>query len=275
MIREKLQSRYPSEEVDGLIRLIFEKVLGLTRLEMHMRQNETISEAKLTQIADIVNRLAKHEPIQYILGETEFYGLKYNVSPSVLIPRPETEELVDWILNDHQDSINRLLDIGTGSGCIPISIAINRKTEHAEGWDISTDALEVAKYNALKNSTKIQFSEFDILCWEKIPLIVKWDIIVSNPPYVMRKEHDLMLKNVTDFEPHLALFVEDNDPLLFYQKISDFAFNYLNNNGYLYFEINESLGKEVVALLQSTGLGDVVLRKDINGKDRMVRAQKQ
>jgi release factor glutamine methyltransferase len=272
MIREKLQSLYPPEEIESFISMIFSYVLGFTRLEMHLRQTAKIPEAKLIQIAEIVNRLAEYEPIQYVLGETEFFGLKFKVSPAVLIPRPETEELVDWILKDKQEHFSSFLDVGTGSGCIPVAIAKSSQFVNVEGWDISEEALLVARKNAKINNVPVVFFRFDIFKWHEIPVGKKWDIIASNPPYVMYKEKELMNKNVTDFEPHLALFVPDKDPLIFYREIIGFASKHLNRGGHLYFEINEKLGLEVSLLLQSASFTDIVLRKDINGKDRMVRA---
>jgi release factor glutamine methyltransferase len=165
-----------------------------------------------------------------------------------------------------------LLDVGTGSGCIPITVAKNSHFALVEGWDISEEALLVARKNAKINNVPVVFSRIDIFQWREIPVRQKWDIIVSNPPYVMQKEKELMNKNVTDFEPHLALFVPDDDPLLFYREIIGFASQHLNRGGHLYFEINEKLGQEVSSLLQSASFTDIVLRKDINGKDRLMRA---
>ena len=226
------------------------------------------------QIGEIVNRLLTHEPIQYILGEAYFYGLKFSVSPDVLIPRAETEELVDWIISEEKDPYKRLLDIGTGSGCIPISIDKNSATEQIEGWDISEEALKLARYNAERNSSKVQFSRHDIFDTTSVSESPKWDVIVSNPPYVLMEESALMEKNVTDFEPHLALFVPDNDPLIFYRAIAQFAAVHLQPHGSLYFEINEKMGEQTAGLLREHGFKDILTRKDLEGKDRMLRARR-
>jgi release factor glutamine methyltransferase len=226
------------------------------------------------QIGDILTRLLAHEPIQYILGETEFYGLKFNVSSGVLIPRAETEELVDWIVSEERENCNSLLDIGTGSGCIPISIDKNLQLERVEGWDISDDALKIAESNAARNQSKVRFSRQDIFHPTGIAKRSKWDVIVSNPPYVLMEESDLMERNVVDFEPHVALFVSDNDPLIFYQAIAQFAAAHLQHHGSLYFEINERMGDQTAFLLKENGFNDIIIRKDLQGKDRMVKAKK-
>lgn len=274
MIRNRLTGLYLSEEIESFINLTFEHLLNLKGLKLHLHRNEQIPEAKLTEINEIAERLRNFEPIQYIIGETEFYGLTFKVNPSVLIPRPETEELVDWILKDIPAKNSVALDIGTGSGCIPVAISKNRPDINMEAWDISTEALSTAKRNAELNKVKVEFSITDILFWRQKPTKKKYDLIVSNPPYVTKSEEALMLINVVDHEPHLALFVKDEDPLIFYREISAFAENHLNPGGLIYFEINEKLGKEVEQLL-NLYFSNVVIRKDINGKDRMVRAEKK
>jgi release factor glutamine methyltransferase len=226
------------------------------------------------QIGDILNRLLAHEPIQYILGETEFYGLKFYAAPGVLIPRAETEELVDWIISEEKGHCNSLLDIGTGSGCIPISIDKNLQIERVEGWDISDDALKIAQSNATRNQSTVLFSRQDIFNPTGIADLSKWDVIVSNPPYVLMEEADLMERNVVDFEPHIALFVPNNDPLIFYRAIAQFAVVHLQHHGSLYFEINEKMGEATVKLLQELGFNPILTRKDLQGKDRMIRAKK-
>lgn len=272
LITEKLQPIYPPHEVESITLLILEHVLGLSRLEIRLRHCEKIPAAKLTQIEEIVNRLIRMEPIQYVLGETEFYGLKIKVNPAVLIPRPETEELVDWVIREKPARSSSLLDIGTGSGCIPISIAKNSNYNHVEGWDISGEALAVARENAEANKARVDFFQRDILQWHNICSLPSWDTIVSNPPYVTCQEKRRMENNVLDHEPHLALFVPDNDPLVFYRAILEFAGDHLARGGQLFFEINEGLGEEMVQLIQSYGFLNIILRKDINGKDRMVKA---
>jgi len=272
IILDHLTPYYGKQEIESISKLIFEKVLGLSRLQVHLNQHTTISAANLAQIKEITDRLIRFEPIQYILGETEFYGSILKVNRAVLIPRPETEELVDWIIHDYKDLAPSILDIGTGSGCIPISLVKNLPCASAEGWDISADALVVAKENAKMNHVETDFLYADILNLVYPSQIEKFDIIVSNPPYVTTSEQPLMLKNVTDFEPSVALFVPDADPLIFYRAIADLAIQHLKRGGNLYFEINERYGNKVVELLSSKGFFKTDLKKDINGKDRMIKA---
>jgi release factor glutamine methyltransferase len=272
IINDNLSPAYPREEIKGFVKLIFDHLLGISQLETHLRRHDHISEAKLTEIKEILQRLKNFEPIQYILGETEFYGLKFKVNQAVLIPRPETEELVDWILKDSPIQNAEVLDIGTGSGCIPIALGKNRPDLNIEGWDLSEEALMVARQNADMNKVNVEFAKVDILNWRTDCLKKNYDLIVSNPPYVTTSEKTSLHKNVTDHEPHLALFVPDNDPLIFYNEIAAFGLSNLNKNGTLYFEINENMGNKVMNLLKSKNFSTVVLKKDINGKDRMVRS---
>jgi len=253
--------------------LIFEKVLGLSRIQIRMNQIETISAANLAQIKEILRRLIQFEPIQYILGETEFYGCLLKVTPSVLIPRQETEELVDWIIIDYRHLTPSILDIGTGSGCIPVTLAKNIAGCTVQGWDISPEALVVAQENAIKNHVKVSFHCVDILNAVVPVHSEKFDIIVSNPPYVTLSEKPVMHQNVIHFEPHLALFVPDSDPLVFYRKIAELAIHQLKPGGHLYLEINEKSGNETANLLRMKGFVDIILKKDINGKDRMVKGK--
>jgi release factor glutamine methyltransferase len=275
IIREKLSLLYPPSEVESLTRLILEHVTGLSRLHLHLNQTEQLPDAKIMQIMEIVNRLQSHEPIQYIIGETEFYGLKFTVSPGALIPRAETEELVDWIVHEEGARSKSLLDIGTGSGCIPIAIDKNSGMELIEGWDISEDALKLARHNAARNNSKVQFSLQDIFQPTGIAASAKWDVIVSNPPYILVEESDQMERNVVEYEPHMALFVPNHDPLVFYRAIALFAKDHLQLHGNLYFEINESQGAQVVELLSAHGFCDILIRKDFQGKTRMIRAKKE
>ena len=275
LLREKLSSIYTLSETESLISLILEHVTGYNRLQLHLNQSEQLPEPKIMQIMQIVNRLLNHEPIQYILGETEFYGLKFTVSPGALIPRAETEELVDWIIREEGATAKSLLDIGTGSGCIPISIEKNSQMELVEGWDISEEALKLARQNAARNDSMVRFSIQDIFHPSGIPETAKWDVIVSNPPYVLQEESVLMQKNVVDFEPHMALFVPDHDALIFYRTIAQFAKVHLQLHGFLYFEINESQGAQIAELLSAFGFQDIQIRKDLQGKVRMVKARKE
>ncbi len=274
LIRDNLSAHYSKQEIESLGRLILEKVTGYSRLRFHLNQHETISAANLTQIKEITDRLIRFEPIQYILGETEFYGSIIKVNPAVLIPRPETEELVDWIVSDYRGSNPCILDIGTGSGCIAVTLVKNLPGASAEGWDISVNALAVAKENAEINNVEIDFQCVDILNLKNSPYSKKYDIIVSNPPYVTFSEQQSMLRNVTDYEPHLALFVPDEDALIFYQAISELALTQLKPGGNLYFEINEQFGNQICNLLAEKGFVNIIVRKDINEKQRMVKAER-
>jgi len=217
--------------------------------------------------------LKEYKPIQYILGETEFFGLNFSVNQSVLIPRPETEELVELILKNHSGENLKILDIGTGSGCIAISLAKNMPSAKVYAIDISEDALSVAKENATRNQVEIQFFQQDILA--ELPDNIfneKLDIIVSNPPYITPIEKYSIHDNVLKYEPHTALFVPQNNPLLFYERIADIGHSLLNKSGFLYFEINALYGKEICQMLQTKGYSNIKLYQDISGKNRMIEA---
>ena len=242
-------------------------IFGYDRSECIINSDKEISIDISDKINQIIYALKENIPIQYILGEAEFYGLKFKVNEHTLIPRPETEELVEWILEHEFTSV---LDIGTGSGCIPIAVKKNKNVE-ISAIDVSDSALLVAKENAKLNEVEINFSNQDILNTDNL---MRVDVIVSNPPYVLEKEKDLMLNNVLDNEPHLALFVSNENPLLFYKKIAELAYVSLSKNGLLFFEINESFGSEIVELLNYIGFVDIELKKDINEKDRMLKAIK-
>ena len=221
---------------------------------------------------DILSRLKNGEPYQYVLGEAEFYGRRFKVTGDVLIPRPETEELVEWVVSDAGDKRSRYLDIGTGSGCIAVTLAKEIANARVDAWDISEKALEVAAENAHHNKAQVNFSQVDILR----PLTVsgRYDVIVSNPPYVTEAEQKDMSRNVLDFEPHVALFVPDNRPLLFYERIADLAKELLHDGGRLYFEINRDMAEAVATLLYNEGLQAVEVRNDLSGNPRMIRALK-
>lgn len=252
---------------------MLEKVTGFSRTEILVNKNTLFSNEQQHVIESFIKKLKNFVPIQYILGETEFYGLPFYVNESVLIPRPETEELVDWISKENNKSAGlHILDIGTGSGCIVISLKHEFTHSKVDAFDISEKALETAQSNAILNNLEVNFAQVDIL---NAPVsTTKWDIIVSNPPYITEQEKVDMLPNVLDHEPHLALFVPDNDPLLFYRKIAQFAQQHLQPAGKIYFEINRSLGKQCMDLLSEIGFQNIELRKDISGNDRMVRAVK-
>ena len=271
-IRSELQGLYPDTEIKSFSNLIIEKVSGFSRTEIIVNKNTLFSVEQRHVIENFIEKLKEYVPIQYILGETEFFGLPFHVNESVLIPRPETEELVDWIRNENDRNANPgILDIGTGSGCIAISLKHEFTNATVDAFDISEKALETAQSNATLNKLEVTFSKVDIL--NAPETYQKWDIIVSNPPYVTEQEKSTILPNVLEHEPHLALFVSDNGPLLFYRCIAVFAQQHLKPKGKLYFEINRQFGKATVDLLTAMGFGNVELRKDISGNDRMVRAE--
>ena len=285
---QALSSLYDEKEVESFFYLTLEKLHQKKRIDLALQPDLSMDETQLSQWETVLAELKNYKPIQYILGETEFYGLTFLVNENVLIPRPETEELVELILDDlslrtQSRSQNvTILDIGTGSGCIPISLKKNLPSAEVFAIDVSVNALEVAQKNAEINGVEVNFIQTDILKvndLKKLPtsnfqLPASFDIIVSNPPYVRNLEKAEINPNVLEFEPHLALFVEDNDALLFYRKITELAKNHLSENGKLYFEINQYLGKETVALVESYGFKNVQLIKDIYGNDRMISAEK-
>lgn len=272
-VKELLLPVYGVRETGQLLFLIYENVLQLSRLQLITETHTKVPNSDYNQIMLITKRLLTHEPIQYILGETEFYGLKFKVNPTVLIPRPETEELVDWIIKDQKQRVITLVDVGTGSGCIAVSLARNLTHSTVYAIDVSEQAIEQAKANAELNEATVQFFQTDVLSqsWPDFP--VKPNLIVSNPPYVTQKEKKLMQPNVLNYEPSLALFVSDQDPLLFYRAIATQAQKLLADEGWLYFEINEALGNQVVVLLETLGFRHIELRADINRKHRMVKSQ--
>lgn len=273
-IKKELTAYYPETEVQGFIRILIESVCGWNYTQQVLNKNERISVPQFDQIESAVLRLKKYEPIQYIIGETEFMGLNLKVNSAVLIPRPETEELVDWILRNNKNKQFRIIDIGTGSGCIPLALKTSMKSSQLFAVDISESALKVAKQNADLNNLEIQFFQADILKWENYSWD-SFDIIVSNPPYVRELEKKEMHKNVLSFEPENALFVSNEDPLLFYRQIAEFALEYLVDRGQLYFEINENLGDEMCNLLEHKGFVDLEVKKDIHGKNRMLFCRKK
>jgi release factor glutamine methyltransferase len=269
-IRKELSGFYPKEEIESLIFLIFEKLKGYSRTQFLLSGAEILTAEDQAAIDQIVSRLRNHEPIQYILGETEFYGLSFYTAPGVLIPRPETEELVQWIIQENKNNSLTILDIGTGTGCIAISLRKNMPKSMVLACDISPVCLNYALRNAELNVVEISVLEYDILSNSEAISFPKLDIIVSNPPYVRQTEKLLMEKNVLEYEPELALFVSDDDPLIFYNQIAAFAQANLNEGGRLYFEINEAFGPECSKMLRDKGFSDVQLKKDLNAKDRMI-----
>jgi release factor glutamine methyltransferase len=279
--RDALQELYGPNETESLTLLALSEITGFSRAKIKAFPERELTEKQSITLSETLGQLKTGKPIQYILGETEFYGLPFKVNPSVLIPRPETEELVEWIISSvgsEQLAVGSILDIGTGSGCIAISLKKNLPQFHVSAIDISEDALKTARENAILNRVDVEFINADILSIEKpfafhlSPFTSKQSIIVSNPPYVTLHDKTQMHANVTDFEPHTALFVPEDNPLIFYKAIADFAVENLLPGGLLFFEINESYGSAVIDLLTEKGFKNVVLRKDIWGKDRLVRS---
>ena len=275
-INESLKDLYPPSEISSLVRLIMERVSNIQPHHFLFCKDKILPEAEKNRIHEIVERLKEMEPIQYILGTADFYSLQFEVNPSVLIPRPETEELVEQVIIDNEGKKIKILDIGTGSGCIAVTLRKHLKQASIIATDISTEALDTARRNAKRNNATITFIQTDILNPEKaemdIPFIL--DVIVSNPPYIKEEEKIDMERNVLDYEPHIALFVPDNDPLLYYWHIAHFGKKKLRRNGRLYFEINAAYGSMVVEMLEEEGYKDIELIQDLSGKDRIVKARK-
>ncbi len=269
-IRQELSGYYPDAEAAALAKYILTEKFQLSALDLYAGKDMNFSSENLSEVNDILMRLKSYEPLQYIMGETWFCGFRFKVTPSVLIPRPETSELIDWIVDDNKREKISVLDIGTGSGCIPISLSLMMNSPVVSAWDISEQALSVASENARMNNVDIAFSRVDVLSTD-IPDI-KTDIIVSNPPYITDSEKTDMERNVLEWEPGLALFVPDDDPLRFYRRIAEIGIDILNCEGLIYFEINRAYGKETVEMLSSMGYRNIELRKDLSGNDRMIKA---
>ena len=269
---QELTPIYDAGEAESFFYLVLEEKKQLKRIDLALHPDLNFSEEESVDWNLILEQLKKEIPIQYLLGKTSFYGLDFEVNENVLIPRPETEELVDWIIKSSAKSKKskdlKILDIGTGSGCIAISLAKNIPNSQVYAVDISEKALVTAQKNAELNHVKITFSNQNILDTEDLKQ--QFDIIVSNPPYVRNLEKEEIKKNVLDNEPHLALFVEDNDALIFYRKIAELAQKNLSENGKLFFEINQYLAKEMVELLEKMNFKNIELQKDIYGNDRMI-----
>ncbi|PWA04195.1 peptide chain release factor N(5)-glutamine methyltransferase [Flavobacterium psychrotolerans] len=269
---EELSALYGSEESESFFYLILENKHKIRRIDLALNADLEFSDTEIQNWNSILEQLKKEIPIQYLLGSTSFFGLDFQVNASVLIPRPETEELVDWIIKEnskiHGSEDVKILDVGTGSGCIAISLAKNISNAQIFAIDVSEKALAIAQKNAEANNVNIIFLQQNIL--EIADLRRQYDIIVSNPPYVRNLEKAEIKKNVLENEPHLALFVEDHDALIFYRKIAELAHKSLVENGQLYFEINQYLGIETVDLLERMNFKNIELRKDIYGNDRMV-----
>ena len=309
---ERLSKIYPQSEIDTFFFYLIEEYLEFQRIDAVLKADFVIPSDVLLTLNDAIKRLQNEEPIQYILGKSEFYGFPFLVDKNTLIPRPETEELVDWIISEVTKFESKkviksldvnaspvelsisMLDIGTGTGCIPISLKKHLPKATISAIDISSDALKIAKENATLNSVDINFIEADILAVNNLDFLsvraqpittsqkpfdtalgdnsLKLDIMVSNPPYVRELEKVEIKNNVLKNEPHLALFVADDNPLIFYDKIADLALKHLSENGLLFFEINQYLGKETMEMLVKKGFKNIVLKKDFVGNDRMIKA---
>ena len=268
---DRLTPLYDAEEVARFFELLLNAFESKKRIDLAL--DPELETQQLDRWYQVMEALERFEPIQYIIGETEFFGLPFEVTPATLIPRPETEELVEWILKDANAASLSILEIGTGSGCIPITLAKQLPHAQVTSIDVSTEALAVATRNAKRNAVNVQFIHQSVLETEALETCFAdqfFDVIVSNPPYVRHLEKHEIQPNVLEHEPHLALFVEDDDALLFYRHIGQLAQNHLKKGGKLYFEINQYLGKETVALLNQLGFQGIELRKDLFGNDRMI-----
>lgn len=275
---QRLKANYPDSEIESFFFWTLEQILGIQRIEFVLQKNNPVDSENEDLIKQVIERLQNEEPIQYIFGSTEFYGLKFNVSKNTLIPRPETEELVEWIIETVKSDKDlssksevQILDIGTGTGCIAITLTKHIPSANTTAIDVSEKALGIAKSNSALNEVHIDFVLTDVL--ELSKLGNQYDIIISNPPYVRNLEKAEIKNNVLKYEPKTALFVEDDDPLLFYRKIGKLSLDSLTNNGYLFFEINQYLGEETVDLLSKLGYQQVELRKDLFGNDRMIKCR--
>ena len=270
-IQEGLATTYTDGEIKALTRILATELLGVSQMAYYLKDNITLSAEQQSLLDNAIERLKKQEPIQYILGYSDFCGLRFKVTPATLIPRPETSELVEWVASEATDR-ERILDIGTGSGCIAVSLAHKIPQSKVTAWDISSNALAVAAENSKTNGCTVTFEQVDILAHQ--PTGEQFDIIVSNPPYIKENEKEAMHANVLDWEPHTALFVPDSDPLLFYCTIAKKGLLILKPGGRLYFEINRAHGKETMEILTALGYTSIELRKDFAENDRMIRAVK-
>ncbi len=265
-----LKDLYPEEELKSFARILCRDLFRLDTLQMYSGKDIELLPNQLETLHNIMDRLRRYEPIQYITGTTSFHGLEFRVAPDVLIPRPETEELADLIIREHKERSPVILDIGTGSGCLAVTLAAYLKKATVHAWDISAEALQIARHNAAANKCQVHFKQVDIL--DKKPAGEQFDVIVSNPPYITYREKEEMSANVLEWEPHQALFVADTDPLLFYRTIALHGQETLTPGGTLYFEINHQYGTETCSLLQELNYTDVKLLHDLSGKERFIKA---
>jgi release factor glutamine methyltransferase len=267
---EKITIDEPVTEIQSLAYIVLDNLFGIDKSEVITDRSINIGKSEHKELMLFLDRINKNEPIQYILGEADFYGRKFNVSPGVLIPRNETEELVDLIVKDFKERKIKVLDIGTGSGCIPITLVKELKLLKAYAIDFDPRVIKIARQNAVRHEVEIDYLMIDILK-EKIP-IQGLDVIVSNPPYVTASEKSLIKPNVLDYEPSTALFVSDEEPLIFYERIAELGRESLKEDGKIYFEINERFGDRVARILEYQGYKKIEIIQDINGKNRIVRA---
>ena len=275
VLTKELKNVYDSDELRNIIELVIEHITNMSRADQVKNKVAYLTCTQLEDVDAITERLKKNEPVQYVLGEAWFAGMKFKVNKNVLIPRPETEELVDWIVKEavsHELRAASILDIGTGSGCIPITLKKKLSQATVSAIDVCSEALFTATENAIELNADVDFLLIDFLDEEKWKALGQYDIIVSNPPYVKQSEINTMHERVKVFEPPLALFVPDNDALLFYKKLSDFSIDHLKPGGNLFVEINEALGEQVVNLFR--GFANIEMRKDMQGKDRMIKAMR-
>ena len=281
-LRFQLFTLYDDREAANIADLVMENITGWTKIDRVVNKTVPLSYIQQQQLNDYTNALMANKPLQYVLHEAWFFGMKLYADENVLIPRPETEELVDWIVKDNisskfivhssKASVNNVLDIGTGSGCIPLAIKKMLPNIELHAVDISEGALKVAKKNAATLQLHIHFHQLDILDADATQSMPQFDIIVSNPPYIPQSDKATMAANVLQYEPHLALFVDNEDPLLFYKAIAAFAHSHLKPGGYIYLEIHEEMAQAVTALYREKGFTNIELRKDLQGRDRMLKA---
>jgi len=273
----QLSAIYETGEAKAIARLVLDVRFGMTLADILCGAVERLSPVQQDELGGIQRRLLAGQPVQYILGQAAFCGRWFHVGPGVLIPRPETEELCRWIVSDHQHDTSRchILDIGTGSGCIACTLAAELPQAQLTAWDISEQALAIARRNAERIDCNVSFQQRDVLHLSDSDKQLAFDVIVSNPPYVCLREQTDMLPHVTEHEPHLALFVPDDDPLCFYKAIGSYAIDVLTPQGILYFELNEHYANDTAQLLQTMGFSDIVIRKDQYNKDRFISACKR
>ena len=279
----RLTGIYDTDEAKAIVRWVLDVRFGLSLTDIVCGKTDELSEAEQAELEAMMLRLEKAEPVQYVVGVAEFCGRPFHVEPGVLIPRPETGELCEEILEesgkrkeerDYQRGGYQILDIGTGSGCIAITLALEIKEAKVTAWDISEKALHIAQENAKKLEADVTFEQQDILKLGEALNLIQWDVIVSNPPYVCEKEQATMAKHVLEHEPHLALFVPDDDPLRFYRAIAQYAKEALKTSGLLYFELNSLYARETEALLQDLGFVETEIKQDMFGKQRFLKAKK-